>query len=154
MKRAYTLIELIFVIVVIGILAGVASTSFKSDYLSVDRNFVLAKIKQAQYLGIGYEHRNFDGTFDSDMKGCIELTKTALEDKASEGNVAYKLHVDVNTNGLNNDILCFDAKGRPIDGDFATGTLLATKQEITLTYNGTKRIFILPKSGFAIIECN
>jgi hypothetical protein len=114
----------------------------------------LAKIKQAQYLGIGYEHRNFDGTFQSDMRGCVELTKTALEDSATEGDVSYKLHVDINTNGLNNNTLCFDAQGRPVNGNFASGTLLATKQEITLTYKGIKSIFILPKSGYAIIECN
>ena len=154
MKKAYTLIELIFVIVVIGILAGVAGTCFKADYLRADRDFILAMIKQAQYLGIGYEHRNIDGTFQSDKRGCIELTKIALEDKASDGNVAYKLHVDVNTNGLSNNVLCFDSKGRPVNGNFATGTLLANKHEITLTYNGIKSIFLLPKSGYAIIECN
>lgn len=154
MKKAYTLVELIFVIVIIGVLAGVAGSSFKSDYLAADMDYIAAKIKEAQYKGIGYEHRNFDGTFQSGMKGCIELTETALEDKASEGDVAYKLHVSIDTS-LSSDMLCFDAKGRPHETDFSLGTLLNVKKEINLSYNGrTKQIIILPLSGFAIIGCN
>ena len=65
MKNAYTLVELIFVIVIIGVLAGVASTSFKSDYLRADMNYIAAKIKEAQYKGIGFEHK----VFGTDYRG-------------------------------------------------------------------------------------
>ena len=153
MKHAYTLVELIFVIVVIGILTGVASSSFKSDYLSADIDFISAKIRQAQYKGIGYEHKVFGtDTAPADYNnGCIRLEKTALEDKAVDSQAAYKLHVDSFDEGT----ICFDAKGRPHDTDFSPGTLRSDTKIITLSYNGeTKIINLLNLSGFAIIKCN
>jgi len=153
MKKAFTLIELIFVVVIIGVLAGVASSSFKSDYLSADAEFIALKIKQAQYKGIGYEHKVFNtDTAPVDYSnGCINLEKTALEDSSVDGKVTYALHVDAFDAG----IICFDAKGRPHDTDFSPSTLRNDTKVITLSYNGkTKDISILSLSGFAIIECN
>ena len=153
MRHAYTLVELIFVIVVIGILTGVASSSFRSDYLSADADFITAKIRQAQYKGIGFEHKVF-GTDTAPVdynNGCIDLEKTALEDKAVDSKVAYKLHVDAFDEGT----ICFDAKGRPHDDDFSLSTLRSDTKIITLSYNGeTKNISLLSLSGFAVIECN
>jgi len=153
MRYAYTLVELIFVIVVIGILTGVASSSFRSDYLADDAGFIVAKVRQAQYKGIGYEHKVF-GTDTAPVdynNGCINLEKTALEDKAVDSKVAHKLHVDAFDEGT----ICFDAKGRPHDNDFSIGTLRSDTKVITLSYNGeTKTISLLALSGFAIIECN
>ncbi len=153
MKKAYTLVELIFVIVIIGVLAGVASSSFKSDYLAADMDYIAAKIKEAQYKGIGYEHKVFGSDIaPADLdNGCIRLEKSALESHATRGDVKYVLHVDAFDAGT----LCFDAKGRPHETDFSLGTLLNVKKEINLSYNGTtKQIIILPLSGFAIIGCN
>lgn len=153
MRKAYTLLELIFVIVVIGILAGVASTTYKEDYLKNDINFIALKIKEAQYRGIGYEHKVF-GTDDAPVdyiNGCIRLEKAALEDKATDGNTAYKLHVD----DFDEGILCFDAKGRPHDNDFSPGTLRSVKKVIDLSYNGdTKSITVSAVSGFATTSCD
>jgi len=59
MKKAYTLIELIFVIIIIGIMSAVGASAFKPTYLRDDTNFIQAKIKQAQFLGIGYNHIAF-----------------------------------------------------------------------------------------------
>ena len=153
MRKAYTLIELIFVIVVIGILAGVASSTYKENYLKNDINFIALKIKKAQYKGIGYEHKVF-GTDNAPVdyiNGCIRLEKTALEDKSTDGDVQYSLHVD----GFDEGILCFDAKGRPHDDDFSPSTLLSDKKVIDLSYNGdTKSITISAISGFVSTSCN
>ncbi|HIC43738.1 MAG TPA: type II secretion system protein [Sulfurimonas sp.] len=153
MRKAYTLVELIFVIVIIGVLAGVASTSFKSDYLSADADFIVAKIKQAQYKAIGFEHKVFGSNLApvDYNNGCINLETISLEDSAVDGKVSYKLHVDSFDEGT----LCFDAKGRPHDADFTLATLRSDTKVITLSYNGqTKDILILSLSGLAIIKCN
>jgi Tfp pilus assembly major pilin PilA len=152
-RLGFTLVELIFIIVIIGVLAGVASTTYKADYLSNDISYITAKIRQAQYKGIGYEHRSF-GTVNAPVdynNGCIRLEKSALEQSATAGEISYRLHVDSFDAGT----LCFDAKGRPHDDDFTSGTLLTSKKVIDLSFNGvSKSITILPQSGYAIMPCN
>lgn len=153
MRKAYTLLELIFIIVIIGVLAGVASTTYKENYLKNDINFIAVKIKKAQYRGIGYEHKVFgtDNAPADYINGCIRLEKTALEDKAIDGDVQYRLHVD----DFDSGILCFDAKGRPHDNDFSPATLRSEKKVIDLSYNGeTESITISAVSGFVSTSCN
>jgi len=152
-RLGFTLIELIFVVVIIGVLAGVASTIYKADYLSNDISYIVAKIRQAHYKGVGYEHRSF-GTLNAPVdynNGCIRLEKMALAQNAGTGDIEYRLHVDSFDAGT----LCFDAKGRPHDDDFTSATLLGGNKVIVLTYNGvSKSITVLPQSGYAIITCN
>ncbi len=150
-RDAFTLLELIFIIVIIGVLVGVGSSSFKTNYMRNDINFIMAKIKQAQYRGIGYEHQNFDGSFLADTIGCIDLEKSALEERASDGNLPYKLHI----NSFDAGVICFDAKGRPHEDDFTSATLLSEKKDIIITYSGkSKTITILPISGYVVKSCN
>jgi len=153
-KKAFTLIELIFVIVIMGIMAGIASTSFKPTYLIDDSNFIIAKIKEAQFLGIGYEHLNFDGTssvFD-DKSGCIEIKKSSLEENATNKNeINYKIHSLLSGN-LNNTKICFDSKGRPHKDDF-DGDLLTEQKILTLRYSDKERnITIEPITGYVIVN--
>jgi prepilin-type N-terminal cleavage/methylation domain-containing protein len=149
--RAFTLIELIFVIVIIGIMAGVGMSSFKPTYLIDDVHFIQSKIQEAQFRGIGYEHNDF-GSENSSAdynNGCIDLSKTALQQTSSETNTIYKLHVDDFDYGT----LCFDSKGRPHRDNFTFATLLDTQMTLNLTYsNEQKDIFIEPRSGYAIIK--
>ncbi len=153
MKKAFTLLELIFVIIIIGILAAVASSTYKENYLKNDINFIALKIKEAQYRGIGYEHMVF-GTNDAPVdysNGCIRLEKSALEESSTEAKVTYRLHVDSFDEGT----ICFDSKGRPHDNDFTPATLRSEKKVIDLSYNGeTKSITIFAISGYVSASCD
>jgi prepilin-type N-terminal cleavage/methylation domain-containing protein len=148
MRKAFSLLELIFVIVLIGIIAGVGSSMFKTNYLLNDTNFIVAKIREAQYQGIGYEHNGFGieaSTPDYD-RGCVYLNDVNLS--ASD----YKLHVTLGGD-LKDKTLCFDSKGRPHEGDFTKSTLL-TEQKMLNLINNSKivSISIEPVTGYAIIK--
>ena len=153
MKKAFTLLELIFVIIIIGVLAAVAGSTYKENYLRNDINYILLKIKEAQYRGIGYEHMVF-GTNNAPVdynNGCIRLEKSALEESSADGKIGYKLHVDSFDEGT----ICFDSKGRPHDNDFRLATLRSEKKVIDLSYNGeTESITVFAVSGFASASCD
>jgi prepilin-type N-terminal cleavage/methylation domain-containing protein len=143
-KKAFTLLEIVFVLVIIGIMAGVGSSSFRSNYLLDDASYISLKIKEAQFDGIGVEHLNFGGGVNNSIgdKGCIELEKSALE------NAGYTLHVD----DFDEGIICFDSKGRPHEDDF-DGDLLLSKKTITLNHNSKEKIITIePITGYTYIS--
>ena len=149
-ESAFTLIELIFVIVIIGIIAGVGASSFKTHYLLNDTNFIIGKIREAQYRGIGYEHNGFgsESTVADYERGCILLKDENLSDKD------YRLHVTLDGE-LKDKIVCFDAKGRPHSDDFTEATLISEQKVLILKYkNQENNISIQPFTGYAIIKHN
>jgi len=158
-KNAFTLIELIFAIVIIGIMAKVGSSTFEPRYLANDTNFIVAKIKEAQFIGIGYEHNGF-GVEDSDGsdnigQGCIKLDKVALSESATDKNssVSYKVKSNIVSEDGVSTLLCFDSKGSPHDGDFTQSSLYSEKKSFTIKYNGKqKSITVEPITGYVIIK--
>ena len=156
MRKAFTFIELIFVIVIIGIMTSLGLSAFKTNYLLNDVEFIASKIKEAQFLGTGYEHNGFgsqNSTPDYNA-GCIKVEKTSLEENATnKKEVNYKLHVEIEVVDGGSDILCFDSKGRPHMDDFTTSSLITTQKQFKFSYNGKiKYITIEPITGYAIIS--
>ena len=166
MKKAFSLIELIFVMVIIGILAATGVYYFKPNILQRDVDYVLGKIKEARFRGIGYNKFKFNGSYISDPVGCIELTKYALNnDNTKDETQKYKINdlteISAYHDGLQVQTLCFDYLGRPHNGsqdenETNLSSLLHTSLEINVTYNGDSRtILVLPMSGFATVKvCN
>lgn len=150
----FTLLELIFIIVIIGILSGVAFYSFKPNYLHDDTANVLMQLEVAHYQGIDYDKAiNALGNYDS-SNGCIDLTKMDRNTTLLSNTRDYKFHSSITITPENLNILCFDKFGRTFDGEQDDNTtdiersLLHNDTNITLTYRN-KQISILidHKSG-------
>jgi len=141
-KEAFTLIELIFVIVIIGILSTAALNSFKPHYLSNDMNFVLIKLEEIRYKAMGYNKAL--PTLSSDINysiGCIDI-----DDINKTDNPAYKFHAIVQNRPF--EVLCFDTLGREHNGtqdnnQTTLDSLMAHDINLTYKYNNNKKKSII-----------
>ena len=148
-KKAFSLVELIFVIVVMGILARIASNYMPDNKLTNDTQYIAMQIKHIQKNAIGYETYHFGQSQFWDINNsdnnttCVVLSKTALESLDKKG---YSLSSSVNANQSK---FCFDSIGRP----YTNNQLLSAKVDINVTYNNTyNTISVLPYSGYVIIK--
>ncbi|WP_457595935.1 type IV pilin protein [Hydrogenimonas sp.] len=157
MKRAaFTLIEILFVLMILGILAGVAASYYRPSVTLSDARFINLRLAQTRYRAIGFDHRRFDGGFVAGP-GCIELTREGLEGDTSRAG-AYRLSPKTAVtvvSGLEGNTLCFDAKGRPHDGDYALSSLLHEPVDIDIEgSDGRYRLRVHPRSGAVTMEGN
>ncbi len=128
MKRAFNLIELIFVLVILGILYATAIYNFKPKVLQNEANYIAMKILEAKYRGM-----QFDSWGLSQQYGCIN--------PADSNDLNYTLKSRVTATPSQ---ICFNGKGDPG---------LSSPAIITLTYRKkSATIQVLPKSGYVIIN--
>ena len=153
---AFTLIELIFVMVLMGILAGVGFSLIPNHHLLNDSRYVLLQIKNQQKNAIGYDVTNFstspwkepDANSSDYNRTCVEFDKTWLE--ARDKNSSQPYHFNSQTSIASHKPICFDNLGRV----YSSNALLRNIQNIYISYPNkpTKQILIYPYSGYAIIS--
>ncbi len=145
MKRnAFSLIELIFVIVLIGVLAGIGFYMSRPDHARQDAQYTLLKLKEARYRSLGYD--------ELDPSGCVTLTPVALSNSETPRH-EIKSSITITPNI---PTICFDGMGRPHNGNDITLTSLLPNN-LTVTFvsgdkNATIRLY--SGTGYAIIPCN
>lgn len=171
-KRAFTMIELILVIIVIAILAGSAISLFPDRKLNDNVNYLSLQIKSKQANAINYDHYRFgdtlwkkrDASKEYDLT-CIDLNisgqrsaygKSTLDRFEEQKNIPKHFFLDksivIQTTGLNdqNQTLCFDGSGRPYTME---QKLLKSIIDIKMSLkNKTKDILVYPISGYVIIK--
>ena len=146
--KAFTLLELIFVIIIIGVLVGTGFYYFKPHYLQNDRDFLELKLNTVRYEGLNYDKRSPSADMNYSI-GCI--AKSDFFTSHSTIDKHYKQHATV-TLTPDEDVLCFDTLGRLHDGTDGNKTtkssLLSSDIVITLEYkNEEKNITIDHFSG-------
>jgi len=151
------MIELIFVIMILGILTSAIKMAIPDNRLFSDTNFILQKIKQTQMDALNIDHFKFnDPTWRTDEYNdtCIGLDKLSfknLED-ASHQTQTYKLSPSTTLRASESKI-CFDNLARPYKNDYQLNNFLNMPIELNITYkHRTTRLIIMPYSGSMLIK--
>jgi prepilin-type N-terminal cleavage/methylation domain-containing protein len=153
-KHAFSLIELIFVIVLIGVLSGVGFYMSQPDATKQDAQYTMLKLKEARYHAIGYNTGN--GTPINN--GCVTLTKDALSNASDNNDSMHreiKSTIPLITDLSAEQTVCFDSLGRSHNGtDITLSSLLSTNIDIFFK-DGDKNatIRLLNGTGYVIIQC-
>ncbi|MDP1785419.1 MAG: hypothetical protein Q8K81_08365 [Sulfuricurvum sp.] len=150
MRNALSLIEFLFVIVLIGMLSGIGFYLSQPDYARQDAHYALLKLKEARYRAIAYQSPNDSGI----EEGCVTLTKEALSDNEAPTHEIKSDSITTTPNSITT--VCFDNLGRPHDGNSTQlDTLIDTKVDIVFKYtsNSDKNttILLFQQSGYVII---
>ncbi len=146
--NAFTMVELIFVIILVGILAGIGSNFMPDNRLLNDTNFLTLKIKEKQRNAIGYDINGFAKPWSKENNlTCIDFNTTILEEEDSHTQKPHKFNSAISVDA--NRTLCFDEYGRPYQSE----RLLLKILDINVTYNQkVKQLSVMPISGYVIIE--
>ena len=151
MKKAFTLVELIFVIVILGILSGAAVMSIPDNHLYSDINFITAKIKQKQMDAFLYDPYDFNDPSWRDSyhdRSCIDTATLKNDEQQSLSAKKYQLKSTITAKKI-----CFDALGRPFIDDYKLNHFIKSPILLDITYKSTTRkLKIMPYSGSIMIE--
>lgn len=178
MKKAFTMLELVFVIVVIGILAALILPRTKTNPVQEAAVDLLSKIRYTQHLALvddKYDDNNASSyknrwqiQFNGNTYTVTSSNSGIAKDPSNrDANVSADLHkdygVDINATNCSN-MISFDYLGRPITGNISTAIgpysgpnmqLMQNDCNITLSANGeSATITITPETGYAKINFN
>ena len=147
-REGFTMVELIFVIILIGVLAGIGTNFMPDNRLLGDTNFISMKIKEKQKQAIADDVNGFLKPWSiEDNRTCIKLSVDSLEQEDSHSKKPHRFSSTINISG--NSTICFDNFGRPYQSE----QLLLDKKEIIVKYKDSNKIIsVMPISGYVIIE--
>lgn len=175
MKRfAFTMLELIFVIIVIGILAVLAMPNFNRHPLQEATEQLASHIRYTQHLAMVDDKfdpadvnwwktkwqltiagTSYDVFSDSvTINGTVDAGEAAIDPLTKAPISAINLATDYGITAITASTLAFDNMGRPYD-DFTTDVytdIVTVDTNITLTHNdGTAIITIRPETGYVSV---
>ncbi len=144
--KSFTLIELIFVIVIMGILSFIAISYIPDNTLSDDTKALENLIKLKETYALGYEANMSD---ENDKKRvCITFDKNYINSEENNSKIRYYIKSNISSNI---QTVCFDKFGRPFKDsvDVMDQNLLHKNVTITLKYkNQEKNITIDQITGY------
>ena len=146
------MIEIVFVIVILGILSYVGSLFIPDNRLINDTKYIILQIKQKQKVSVGYDSSSFGRNPWSiyDEKTCITLDKNSLNsfEKTFNEQKNHRIVSDITVDG--DATVCFDILGRPYHP--GEEHILLKDMDINITKDGkTKIIKLYRVSGYVTI---
>ncbi len=151
------MIELIFIIVIIGIVASAVKMAMPDNRLYSDSDFVLQKIQQTRMNALLIDHFRFDDESwrsDDYNDTCIELNKDYLQNMEKSENNPKKYRLSPRTSlSASAEKVCFDNLGRPYRNDYSLNNFLKMPIELNISYKEKrKQVLIMPYSGGVIVK--
>ena len=144
--KSFTLIELIFVIVIMGILSFIAISYIPDNTLSDNTKALENLIKLKETYALGYEANMND---ENDKKRvCITFDKNYINSEENNSKIRYYIKSDISSNI---QTVCFDKFARPFKDsvDETDQNLLHKNVTIMLKYkNQEKNITIDQITGY------
>ena len=149
MKKAFTLIELVFVVVVIGIIAAVIIPRTNSDRVGESVIELISKIKYAQHLAMvddkfdandaNWYRKRWQIEFSDPNKYSIMnnglFAKNTMDNTDIDDVELTKMTVTLSGGCGDKKIISFDHLGRPIIGDISALTSAYAAGTNTAPYN-------------------
>lgn len=157
MKSAFSMIELIFTVIIIGILASAMRMALPDTALRSDTDFILQKIRKIKMQALLYDHSIPGKTSWRDVDyndTCITLNKNYLNNMEQNTNSPHKYHLNKQTL-LSSTVskICFDHEGRPYQNNYKLNNFLHWPIELNITYKQKiKQLLIMPYSGSVIVK--
>ena len=140
--RGFTLIELIFVIVIMGILTFVGLSFIPDNTLSDNTKALKYLINTKITYALGYEA---DMSDENDKKRvCITFDKDELNSEENASKIRYFFKSDISSNIKT---VCFDKFGRPFkdEVDDKDKNLLSENVKIMLKYKNHEKYITIHK---------
>ncbi len=150
MKSAFSMIELIFIIVIIGILGATMQMNMPDNRLFSDINFITQKIKSKQIYALSYDNFDYENSQFIDDSTCITISRDFLNEDERNSSKANPYQISSYTTlSIGDENLCFDNLGRV----YKLNNLLKLPIELNITYkNKTKTVNIMPLSGSVVVN--
>jgi prepilin-type N-terminal cleavage/methylation domain-containing protein len=116
-KSAFTMIELVFVIVVLGIIASIAMGRMERDLRQEASETILSHIRLAQQLALN-DDKHLDSTLPQATRDRWQLGYWQFSMKACGNDIAYRVGSDTSLGGGINGIGKTEAAIDPINGKY------------------------------------
>lgn len=173
MKRfAFSLLELVFVIIIIGILAVLAMPNFRGNPLQTAADQLANHIRYTQHLAMVNDKfdpadatwfntrwqltivgTSYDLYQDADKDGAFTAGEGAIDPLTKMPIAGINLATEYSITGITATTIAFDHLGRPYTNNATLyGGLLVNNLVITLTHqDGNATITVRPETGYVSV---
>lgn len=150
MRHAFSMIELIFIIIVLGVLGSMMKMNMPDNRLLHDTNFVVQKIKEKQLYALSYDNFDYKNSQFFNDKTCILIKRDSINSNEKNSSKSNPYKISPKTTITPDDLnICFDSLGRP----YKLNIFAKMPIEFNISYrNSDKTINIMPFSGSIIRE--